>query len=312
MKRDISQLRSLPIEGVAERLGLSVRRHRSLCPFHDDSHPSMTYYVGRNTYKCFVCDAYGGVIDLAMKVLGKGFLETCQWLADAHNVIMTEYQPVRKIEMPVAVDIAHLARLVECPRLCKEAETFLFDERKINRAVVRWLGISSITQPMPMQGTISGSWFNAPSLLIPYRDMDGRLMSVQARYLGKEDNKPRFQFPRGSKCHVFNLPVLRMLGKDEPLYVTEGVSDCMAMLSAGHKAIAIEAGLLGEDLQPKGISNAEAAYIASCISQKLWQENRWKPFEELWSINQLASYYQRALCQKKFAKFIELVGKIGK
>jgi DNA primase len=49
----------------------------------------MTYYVGRNTYKCFVCDAYGGVIDLAMKVLGKGFLETCQWLADAHNVIMT-------------------------------------------------------------------------------------------------------------------------------------------------------------------------------------------------------------------------------
>ena len=187
MKRDISQLRSLPIEGVAERLGLSVRRHRSLCPFHDDSHPSMTYYVGRNTYKCFVCDAYGGVIDLAMKVLGKGFLETCQWLADAHNVIMTEYQPVRKIEMPVAVDIAHLARLVECPRLCKEAETFLFDERKINRAVVRWLGISSITRPMPMQGTISGSWFNAPSLLIPYRDMDGRLMSVQARYLGKED-----------------------------------------------------------------------------------------------------------------------------
>ena len=74
----------------------------------------------------------------------------------------------------------------------------------------------------------------------------------------------------------------------------------------------VEAGLLGEDLQPKGISNAEAAYIASCISQKLWQENRWKPFEELWSINQLASYYQRALCQKKFAKFIELVGKIGK
>lgn len=252
MKRDISQLRSLPIEGVAERLGLSVRRHRSLCPFHDDSHPSMTYYVGRNTYKCFVCDAYGGVIDLAMKVLGKGFLETCQWLADAHNVIMTEYQPVRKIEMPVAVDIAHLARLVECPRLCKEAETFLFDERKINRAVVRWLGISSITQPMPMQGTISGSWFNAPSLLIPYRDMDGRLMSVQARYLGKEDNKPRFQFPRGSKCHVFNLPVLRMLGKDEPLYVTEGVSDCMAMLSAGHKAIAIPSATLlkTEDMKP--------------------------------------------------------------
>ena len=74
----------------------------------------------------------------------------------------------------------------------------------------------------------------------------------------------------------------------------------------------VEAGLLGEDLQPKSISNAEAAYIASCISQKLWQENHWKPFEELWGIGKLSSYYQRALCQKKFAKFIEFVGRINK
>ena len=74
----------------------------------------------------------------------------------------------------------------------------------------------------------------------------------------------------------------------------------------------VEAGLLGEDLQPKGISNPEAAYVASCISQRLWQENRWKPFEELWGISKLSSYYQRALCQKKFAKFIELVGRIDK
>ena len=74
----------------------------------------------------------------------------------------------------------------------------------------------------------------------------------------------------------------------------------------------VEAGLLDDDLQPKGISNAEAAYIASRISQKLWQENRWKPFEELWGIGKLSSYYQRALCQKKFAKFIEFVGRIDK
>ena len=91
MKRDISQLRSLPIEGVAERLGLSVRRHRSLCPFHDDSHPSMTYYVGRNTYKCFVCDAYGGVIDLAMKVLGIGIVGTSDKIDLTHTGFVIYY-----------------------------------------------------------------------------------------------------------------------------------------------------------------------------------------------------------------------------
>ena len=34
----IQKLRDLPIEGVAERLGLTVTKHKSLCPFHDDSH----------------------------------------------------------------------------------------------------------------------------------------------------------------------------------------------------------------------------------------------------------------------------------
>lgn len=74
----------------------------------------------------------------------------------------------------------------------------------------------------------------------------------------------------------------------------------------------VEAGLLGEDLQPKGLSNPEAAYIASCISQKLWQKNRWKPFEELWNINNLASYYQRALGEKKSTEFIGMINGICK
>ena len=249
---NLDSVRSIGIEDVAERLGLTVKRHKSLCPFHDDTHPSMTYSVARNTYKCFVCDAYGDVISLTMKMLGKGFVEACRWLQDEHGVTMTEYKPVvrKPVEEP-KVDLEHLARLVDTKMLCKEAEAFLFEERHINRAVVRWLGLSSIVQPMPMQRSMRGSWFNAPALLIPYRDIDGNLVSVQARYLGR-DNKPRFQFPRGSKCHVFNLPILKMLKQDEPLYVTEGVSDCLAMLSAGHKAIAIPSATLlkADDLQP--------------------------------------------------------------
>lgn len=77
-KFEIHQLRGLPIESVAERLGHTVTRHKALCPFHDDRHPSLSFSVSHNTYKCFVCDAHGGVIDLAMKILGKGFVETCE------------------------------------------------------------------------------------------------------------------------------------------------------------------------------------------------------------------------------------------
>ena len=55
---------------------------------------------------------------------------------------------------------------------------------------------------------------------------------------------PRFRFPSGSRCGIYNLPVLNLLQPHEPLYITEGSSDCWAMLSAGHKAIAIPSATL--------------------------------------------------------------------
>ena len=87
-KYEIQKLRELPIEGVAQRLGLRVERHKSLCPFHDDSHPSLSYRVSKNTYRCFVCGASGGTIDLVMRHLHVDFKEACRWLADEHNVII--------------------------------------------------------------------------------------------------------------------------------------------------------------------------------------------------------------------------------
>lgn len=251
-KFDIQKLRDLPIEGVAERLGLIVKKHKSLCPYHDDSHPSLSFSVSKNTFRCYVCGAHGGTIDLAMKVLNKPFIEACQWLANEHNVILTEWKPAeKKPRKTVAPDIPYLENLVRKPVIHSEASDFLFAERKIDPRVVRWLGISSIQLPTSMSGApYERSFFNAPSLLIPYRDYNGNLLSVQARYLGNQSSSslssalPRFQFPRGSKCTIFNLPILKLLKPGEPLFITEGVTDCMAMLSAGHKAIAIPSATL--------------------------------------------------------------------
>ena len=66
---------------------------------------------------------------------------------------------------------------------------------------------------------------------------------------------PRFRFPTGSQCGIYNLPVLNMLRPGDDLYITEGCSDCWAMLSAGHKAIAIpSATLLTADIREQLLS----------------------------------------------------------
>ena len=228
-KYELDKLRALPIEGVAGRLGLKVKKHKALCPFHADSHPSLSFHVGRNTYKCFVCDAHGGPIDLAMKITGKPFIEAYRWLADEHNVILTEWKPVEKPRKVFPPDVEYLGRLVQHPVLNAEAREFLFRQRRIHPAVISWMGISSISVATPCW-KYGKPYYDAPSLLFPYRDRNGRLMNVQSRYLGHKEGTPRFRFPSGAECRIYGLQVLERLRKGEGLWLSEGVTDCLALL----------------------------------------------------------------------------------
>ena len=256
----MQRLRDLPIEGVAERLGLQVTRHKCLCPFHEDHHPSMSFSIRRNTYRCFVCGEHGGTIDLVMKYQRLGFKEACDFLNDGASF---KYETRNtKDEKPQPSDLSHQTsfkasryeRYFERPWLNDEARRFLFEERKLDPRVVRWCRLTSWKD---RQGT--------PWLQIPYYDMEGKLIGVQNRNLNNERRKtnderlstnddnhepltinpePRFKFPAGSKCGIYNLPVLKMLKPGEELWITEGCSDCWAMLSSGHKAIAIPSATL--------------------------------------------------------------------
>ena len=274
-KSTTQRLRSLPVEAVAERLGLRVVRHKSLCPFHDDHHASLSYSPSRNTFRCFVCDARGGTIDLVMRHLNMSFPDACRWLANGTNIILDTYRPrTPTVDRPARpFDAARYGRLFEHPWLSDEARTFLFTERRLDPRVISWCRLTSWTD---RQGT---HW-----LQTPYFDASGQLIGLQNRNLdyvkhrgdegeetgnegkvavdkgygslakGKQEQAveakpegreaPRFRFPYGSRCTVYNLPVTAMLRPGEPLFITEGCSDCWAMLSAGHKAIAIPSATL--------------------------------------------------------------------
>jgi hypothetical protein len=260
---ELQKLRDLPIEGVAERLGLQVVRHKCLCPFHDDHHASLSFSVRRNSYRCFVCGASGGTIDLVMHYLGKPFREACRWLAEGPPLLLPQGGGTARSEsLPSGRfgggrDLFFYARFFERPFLNDEARRFLYDERRIDPRVVRWCRLTSWRDK---QGV--------PWLQIPYYNREGKLIGIQNRNLtpsrppqgealnhsptgdkkssprGGLEGVPRFRFPSGSRCTIYNLPVLNLLKPGESLWITEGCSDCWAMLSAGHKAIAIPSATL--------------------------------------------------------------------
>jgi DNA primase len=245
-KFELQQLRDLPIEEVAERLGMEVRGHKALCPFHSDHHASLSFHIRRNTFRCFVCDAHGGTIDLVMHCLHKDFLEACSWLSGK------TYEPQRsKFEIQNSsfeakpFDPSRYSRFFDHPYLSPAAKAFLFDQRRLDPRVVRWCRLTSWRDRNGID------W-----LQIPYYDRNGSLIGIQNRNLGVSQNskfeiqnskleaQPRFRFPRGSQCSIYNLPILNRLRTGEELYITEGASDCWAMLSSGHKAIAIPSATL--------------------------------------------------------------------
>ena len=231
-KFELQKLRDLPIEGVAERLGLRVVRHKALCPFHDDHHASLSFKVSKNTFRCFVCDAKGGTIDLVMRFLNKDFREACRWLADEHNIILDEWKCTPEPTPLCTFDATRYERFFERPWLSPEARRFLFEERRLDPRVVRWCRLTSWKD---REGV--------PWLQIPYYDREGKLVGVQNRNLIKGAS-PRFRFPQGSQCGIYNLPVLNLLKPGDELYIAEGASDCWSLLSAGHKAIAIPSATL--------------------------------------------------------------------
>ena len=235
-KYELQKLRDLPIEGVAERLGLQVTRHKALCPFHDDHHASLSFKTSKNTCRCFVCMTQSiGPIDLVMRYLNLDFKAACRWLADENNIILQTsvitHHPSSISHQP-SFDVSRYSRFFERPWLSDEARRFLFEERRIDPRVVRWCRLTSWKDKQQV-----------PWLQTPYYDRDGKLIGIQNRNLVKGAT-PRFRFPQGAECNIYNLPVLNLLKPGEMLFITEGCSDCWAMLSAGHKAIAIPSATL--------------------------------------------------------------------
>lgn len=186
------------------------------------------------------CGESGDTISLVQKVLHKDFLDACRWLADENNIILTEYKP-EEDRPPKPFDAQRYERFFERPWLNDEAKKFLFEERRLDPRVVRWCRLTSWKDK---QGV--------PWLQTPYFSRENKLIGIQNRNLNwskdqemqGEQEVPRFRFPQGSQCNLYGLPVLNLLRPGETLFITEGCSDCWAMLSAGHKAIAIPSATL--------------------------------------------------------------------
>ena len=62
-----------------------------ICPFHDDSRPSMKVNASKQIFKCFACGAGGNVIQFLMRRERMNFPEAVVFLADQAGENLTSH-----------------------------------------------------------------------------------------------------------------------------------------------------------------------------------------------------------------------------
>lgn len=274
-----SKLKTIPIKRVCEALHLEMchKRYRCVNPLHPDAHPSMTIHEKTNSWRCFACGEHGTTIDLVKFACNCNFLEACEWLAHNFAIQLPDKAiktvPFSKIKPRIKtpsiesektapiIDHELLEWMVNLGGLSDLAKKFLFDERKLSEKVVSECRIFSLNDEEKFIGRVIsefgverclesriifknregqfGSPYIFPALAFPYFDYEGKIVNIQSRTFFPKKPQDRFRNIPGLPISIFNLISLNGLDTGTPIYIAEGVTDCLAMLSEGHNAIAI-------------------------------------------------------------------------
>lgn len=81
------------VDVIGQYLSLekSGRNYKAICPFHDDSHPSMSVSSDKQLFMCFVCHTGGNVFTFLQKYLKISYMEAVKKVAEIGRVDLSEF-----------------------------------------------------------------------------------------------------------------------------------------------------------------------------------------------------------------------------
>lgn len=232
-----------------------------LCPFHDDSNPSMSVSREKQIFFCFVCKKGGNAIKFVEEYKHISSIEACRYLANEYHIDVSEFNnvsknPNEKYYDAMKVSEKFYAFLMNDENYSKEARDYLLD-RGINDKVIKEfdIGLSS-SDNNALSKTLIDKGFLLPDLVInglsngdkdtfidrvivPIRDEQGRPIafggriykkgSTQAKYLNSKETPI---FKKGET--IFNIDKAALALKNTNyLIINEGYMDVIQSYANG-------------------------------------------------------------------------------
>jgi len=261
------------------------RGYKGICPWHDDTRPSLQVNPQRQSFKCWVCDIGGDIFSFVMKVEGVEFREALSMLAERAGIPLERPRgggPTRDEKVNL-YDVMRWANeqyhecLLHAPEAAP-ARAYLAD-RHITQESVRafrlgfapmqwdWLlerarPTATSTQTLEEAGLVGRSASRGTlydrfrgRVLFPIRDVQGRPVAIGGRVLRAEAD------PNAAK--YINSPETPLFSKHRLLYgldrareaimrtrtavVVEGYTDCIVAHQSGvDNTVAVLGTALGE------------------------------------------------------------------
>jgi DNA primase len=72
---------------VLKKIGRWNSDYISLCPFHNEKHPSFRIVTQRQFFHCFGCSSSGDIFDFVMRINGFNFIESIEYLGKRVRIL---------------------------------------------------------------------------------------------------------------------------------------------------------------------------------------------------------------------------------
>jgi len=216
-KYDTVKLNSIPFSDVVEKLDKLKRngsRMVTICPWHNDTNPSLVLYQsnGENRCHCFACNHGGSVIDYVMQHEGIDFLKACELLSSTFGIDTVSdlsYRPIiytkKEVKVEPAKEIGYIPmdfleqHLSADNSFCKCLREF-FDSYLVEH----------ISDEYKLGSYAYGQYED--DVMFPSIDVNGRIRNIKLQHYDADPMSPDF-------CHCDKSHIV-WLGKN---LIKEGV-----------------------------------------------------------------------------------------
>ena len=265
-KRVKDALRIEDVVGDYLRLKPSGSNLKGVCPFHDDTRPSLLVRPSTQTYKCFVCGAGGDVINFVAEYEKMGLGEALEWCAKRAGISLQhkkdpdedkrsrEREALQntisaaadyyKSKLPLIQD--YLAQRGFDPNDEVVRDFGLgyspdFDDLKNTLLAAGWTEQRLIDVGVLAKGKFGTYDVFNDRLVFPFWDLSGRIVGFSGRITKPRKNTGKyintsdtFLFKKGQQ--VYGLyQARRDIAKTGRVYLVEGQMDVLSLHAAGIK-----------------------------------------------------------------------------